>query len=109
MLVAAKEVEVPGVVADGAYGERGASGRIFVARGIGLVTHFVRDGGGFESPDAVLTPEAGSHLDDEPFFGGVTGLEIGVERIEKRVEAFATLAFKEQDVGENSMIRGITG
>lgn len=78
VLIVRFEIDFSGVVGAG-VDERGVPLFVFGFDQLLLVGGFFIDGGGLEGPDAFEAPLVDGHLNDEPLFDKVPGLEFGDE------------------------------
>jgi hypothetical protein len=99
--VAVEKIEGAGLIAEGAEGEGGASGRV-IGGGVELF-HFVLEVGALDGPEAEETPTANGKVFDQGALDFVAGSEIALEGFEEAGDDFEVFVFEEDDLGQETV------
>lgn len=108
-VVTVEEFEAAGFVGESAEGEPCGFGEGFVVAGEGEVADAFGEAGGFDGPEALLTPAGEGHAFDEAVFGGGLGFVFGVEGGEEFEEFLVGFAVEDGALGEETVAGGVGG
>ncbi len=99
--VAIEKIEGAGLIAEGAEGEGGASGRV-VRIGI-VLFHFDLEVGALDGPEAEETPTADGQVFDQGALDFVAGSEVALEGFEEAGDDFEVFVFEKDDLGQETV------